>query len=333
MGTQGLLAREGEQLAGQPRRAVSVVADLLDVVIVAVAGRMAHQDQVAMAEHRRQDIVEIMRHAAGELAHRLHLCGLRHLPLEAPFLGAVLEAEQHRRLAQPARGRDGERDRLLRTVAQPHRDVARQQRPMADRSGGRLRRCEPPHRVRHRGLVLLDHQIARIDGPLGLGHAGGAQEGLVLEEEASIAVDQREAERQHPQQAIEIGRARGADAIVRSNGLIEQQHRRGTGGEFAIVERNVEQPQRIDGFLIARKAQRPLGVLHQAGCKVAPGAAHHLAAGRAEREHLVGDHDPATLVYQRGHQPGTPQPLTEIATDQAQGIRAPLAASITDPPK
>ena len=70
---QRLLARESEQLPGQAGGAVGVGADLLDVVIVAVARRVAHQHQVAIAEDRGQDIVEIVGDAAGELADRLHL--------------------------------------------------------------------------------------------------------------------------------------------------------------------------------------------------------------------------------------------------------------------
>jgi len=41
LGPQGLLAAEGEQLAGQRRRTVGVRADLLDVVVIAVAGGVA----------------------------------------------------------------------------------------------------------------------------------------------------------------------------------------------------------------------------------------------------------------------------------------------------
>ena len=67
---QRLLAREGEQLAGQAGGAVRVRLDLLDVVIVAVARRVAHQHQVAMADDRGQDVVEVVRDAAGELADR-----------------------------------------------------------------------------------------------------------------------------------------------------------------------------------------------------------------------------------------------------------------------
>jgi hypothetical protein len=54
-----------------------------------------------------------VRDAAGELADRLHLGRLRDLALEPRFLAIVLEAEQHRRIAEPARAGDGQRDRLV----------------------------------------------------------------------------------------------------------------------------------------------------------------------------------------------------------------------------
>ena len=114
---QRLLAREGEQLAGQAGGAVRVRLDLLDVVIVAVARRVAHQHQVAMADDRGQDIVEVVRDAAGELADRLHLGRLRDLALELGFLAIVLEQQQHRRIAQPAQRR--------RRSAPPARPAAR----------------------------------------------------------------------------------------------------------------------------------------------------------------------------------------------------------------
>ena len=66
-----------------------------------------------MADDRGQDIVEIVRDAAGELADRLHLGRLRDLALEPGLLAIVLEAEQHRRIAEPARAGDGQRDRLV----------------------------------------------------------------------------------------------------------------------------------------------------------------------------------------------------------------------------
>ena len=151
---QGLLAREGEQLPGQAGGAVRVRLDLLDVVIVAVARRVPHQHQVAVADDRGEDVVEIVRDAAGELADDLHLRRLGDLALELRFLAIVLEAEQHCGVAKPAQAGDGERDRLAGLADKPHREVAGHGRPARIAA----------NRVRDRGLVFLDDEVAGIDG-------------------------------------------------------------------------------------------------------------------------------------------------------------------------
>src|SRR3546814_19083507 len=53
--------------------------DLVDVVEIAVTGRMPEQHQVAVADDGGQDLVEIVRDAARKLAHGLHLRRLRNL--------------------------------------------------------------------------------------------------------------------------------------------------------------------------------------------------------------------------------------------------------------
>ena len=73
LGLQRLLAREGEQLTHQVGRAVGVLFDLHDVGEGLIARRMAQQQKIAKADHRRQQIVEVVRDAARQLANRLHL--------------------------------------------------------------------------------------------------------------------------------------------------------------------------------------------------------------------------------------------------------------------
>ena len=84
---------------------------------------MAHQHQIAMPDDRGEDVVEIVRNTARELPHRLHLRGLRHFALQPRFLAIVLEAQQHRRIAEAARTRDRQGDRLVGMILQPHRKV------------------------------------------------------------------------------------------------------------------------------------------------------------------------------------------------------------------
>ena len=86
---QRLLAREGEKLAHQRRRAQRVLMDLVDFLERRIARLMAHQKEFAIADDDGEQIVEIVRHAAGELAHRLHLLRLREFRLQRFLLGDV----------------------------------------------------------------------------------------------------------------------------------------------------------------------------------------------------------------------------------------------------
>ena len=86
---QGLLAREGKQLAHQARGPVRVLLDVHDVLEGGVGRPMVHQQEVGEADDRRQHVVEVVRDAAGELADRLHLLPLRDLHLERALLGDV----------------------------------------------------------------------------------------------------------------------------------------------------------------------------------------------------------------------------------------------------
>ena len=68
---------------------------------------MPHEHQVAVADDRSQNVVEVVSHAAGELADDLHLGCLRDLPLELRFFAIVLEQQQNRGVAEPAQAGDG----------------------------------------------------------------------------------------------------------------------------------------------------------------------------------------------------------------------------------
>ncbi len=72
-GLKRLLARESEELAHQIGGPVGVLLDLHDVGEGLVAGAVAQQQEVGKADHRRQQVVEIVGDAAGQLADRLHL--------------------------------------------------------------------------------------------------------------------------------------------------------------------------------------------------------------------------------------------------------------------
>src|SRR4029079_17095480 len=78
---QGLLPREGKKLSSKARSAVRIRLDLLDVVIVDVPRRVPHQHQVAVANDRGQNVVEVVGDASSELPDDLHLRRLGDLAL------------------------------------------------------------------------------------------------------------------------------------------------------------------------------------------------------------------------------------------------------------
>ncbi len=93
---QGLLAREGEELADEGGGAVGVLADLHEVAVLLVGDVVAHEEQVAVAVDRGQEVVEVVGDAAGELADGLHLLGLDELGFQGLELGRVGEDGEDR---------------------------------------------------------------------------------------------------------------------------------------------------------------------------------------------------------------------------------------------
>ena len=89
LGPQGLLAREGKQLAHEPCGAVRVLLDVHDVLEGRIGRPVIDQEEVGEADDRRQHVVEVMRDAAGELADRLHLLALGDLHFQRALLGGV----------------------------------------------------------------------------------------------------------------------------------------------------------------------------------------------------------------------------------------------------
>src|SRR5207244_11315660 len=86
---QNLAPAEREQLPRERRGAIGRAADLLKVGVQRAAGDELVGDQHAIALDGGQQIVEIVRDAARELADGLHLLGLAILFLEQASLGDV----------------------------------------------------------------------------------------------------------------------------------------------------------------------------------------------------------------------------------------------------
>ena len=87
LGLQRLAAREGEQLRGEDRGVLGGLDDGFGEALAALVGEVVAAEDVGRALDDGQEIVEVVRDAAGQLAERLHLLALAKLVLG---LGALL---------------------------------------------------------------------------------------------------------------------------------------------------------------------------------------------------------------------------------------------------
>ena len=95
LGLHGLLAAEGQQLADQGGGAQRVLVHLVQFLERGIARRMAHQQEFAIADDDGEQIVEVVRDAARQLAHGLHLLRLGELGFQRLLLGDVDKIEHH----------------------------------------------------------------------------------------------------------------------------------------------------------------------------------------------------------------------------------------------
>ena len=97
-----MLARKRQKLTHQTGRAVRILVNLDQVVVVAVMFIVIAQQQFTMARNRSQQVVEIMRHTARELTNRLHLLALHKLRLKCFKLGHIVQDGNHMRIIRTA---------------------------------------------------------------------------------------------------------------------------------------------------------------------------------------------------------------------------------------
>ena len=86
---QRLAPREGEQALDQSLGALGRLQRAVDQPFLARTAQAVAVEQIEAADDRRQQIVEIVRDAAGELAHRLELLRLAQRVLGEPPVGNV----------------------------------------------------------------------------------------------------------------------------------------------------------------------------------------------------------------------------------------------------
>src|SRR5207245_9711894 len=84
-----LLAAEREQLPGQRAARDCGLADLCDSRPVRDLGWQVFEQQVAVTQDHREQVIEVVRYAASQASHGLHLLGLEQLSLETPLLRDV----------------------------------------------------------------------------------------------------------------------------------------------------------------------------------------------------------------------------------------------------
>ena len=80
---------ERQELAHQIGGAVGVLLDLHDVGEILVAGLVVQQQQVGIADHGSQQIIEVMGNAPGQLTNRLHFLRLGELQFQLFLLGGI----------------------------------------------------------------------------------------------------------------------------------------------------------------------------------------------------------------------------------------------------
>ena len=85
LGRDGLLAGKGQQLPGEVGGALGRLADFLQVGMERLRRVHLLEGQLRMPEDHPQHVVEVVRHAARQPAHRFHLLGLVQLRFELAF--------------------------------------------------------------------------------------------------------------------------------------------------------------------------------------------------------------------------------------------------------
>jgi hypothetical protein len=158
---------------------------------------VTHQQQVAEADHRGQQVVEVVGDAAGELADRLHLLRLGELHLELLALGDVDEVGDPagalaRRLLAPRYIECGAALALL--ALEPH--VERRALLAAGDDG-----VEPFVDV---GAILLGDEFQELvaDEAVDLAGDHGAEGGVAFLQ-AAVVVDEGDADRRLLEEALE----------------------------------------------------------------------------------------------------------------------------------
>jgi hypothetical protein len=86
-----LLSPERQELTRERRRALRGFLDLIDVLSPLRGAGLAPSEKLGVRQDDREQIIEIVRHSAGESANRLHLVRVTALFLDCVFGGEVAD--------------------------------------------------------------------------------------------------------------------------------------------------------------------------------------------------------------------------------------------------
>ncbi len=176
-GAKNLVAAEREELARERRRARRRTDHLHQVVVGRFAGTQVIHHQVAIAHDHGEHVVEVMRDAARELAHRLHFLRLPKLRLEQlPVAHVRADAKKSQRRAVCIAHHAGASGEPARAAVGPepavvHVDIA----PDVDGCGHRITDdlpvvgMHPLQEARHVNRRLLRRQAEHTGHSVGPG--------------------------------------------------------------------------------------------------------------------------------------------------------------------
>ena len=137
------LSPEGQQAAGEVRRPLDGLRDHLDVLLQLRVVGPRDLDLAGLEHHRGEEIVELVRDAADQLADRPELSRPDDLGLLPRALRDVLDEDADSRIRDATGGGQGDRDHLEQALAAPEQGLAGAGNPCVRGPARRLDKVKP----------------------------------------------------------------------------------------------------------------------------------------------------------------------------------------------
>jgi hypothetical protein len=123
LGLHGGAPAENEQLAGQIGGTLDLGFDVIDCLAAFLAQAGAFVEESQLESHGGQNIIEIMRETARELADGIQFLDLAQFSLELALLRDVLSGKEEKRLTTDRHGHDGNLQVTILSRIAPDVDV------------------------------------------------------------------------------------------------------------------------------------------------------------------------------------------------------------------